>query len=281
MNTDEKLVIARQLERLGVEIIEAGFPIASRGDFEAVERVAKEIRGVRVAGLARCVRKDIETAAEALQYAARPRIHTFLATSDIHLAFKLKITREDALRITRECVGYARTLCDDIEFSPEDATRSDLDFMCQVLQAAVDAGATTLNIPDTVGYTMPEEYGRLIRKVRETVHGDGLVISAHCHNDLGMAVANSLAAVAAGARQVECTINGIGERAGNAALEELAMALHVRQISIRRPARWIAPSFTPPASCSHARWASTCSRTRPSWDAMRLRTKPASISTVC
>jgi len=228
MDTDEKLAIAHQLERLGVDIIEAGFPIASHGDFEAVHRVASEIRGSRIAALARCVRNDIDTAAEALKGAARPRIHTFLATSDIHLAFKLKMSRQDALRTARECVAHARSLCDDIEFSPEDATRSDPDFLCEVLQAAVDSGATTLNIPDTVGYTMPEEYGRLIRKIRETIKGENLIISSHCHNDLGMAVANSLAAVAAGARQVECTINGIGERAGNAALEELVMALHVR-----------------------------------------------------
>jgi len=227
MHTEEKLLIAHQLQRLGVDIIEAGFPIASQGDFEAVQRIAAEIHHPRIAALARCVRKDIDVAAQALQGAARPRIHTFLATSDIHLAFKLKMSRQDALRTAHECVAYARSLCEDIEFSPEDATRSDPDFLCEVLQAAVDSGATTLNIPDTVGYTMPEEYGRLIRKIRDTVRGE-FVISAHCHNDLGMAVANSLAAVAAGARQVECTINGIGERAGNAALEELVMALHVR-----------------------------------------------------
>ncbi len=227
MHTDEKLIIAHQLEALGVDIIEAGFPIASQGDFEAVQRVAAEVHRPRIAALARCVHKDIDTAARALQGATRPRIHTFLATSDIHLAFKLKMSRQDALRTAGECVAYARALCDDIEFSPEDATRSDPGFLCEVLQAAVDSGATTLNIPDTVGYTMPEEYGRLIRRIRETVRGQ-FVISAHCHNDLGMAVANSLAAVAAGARQVECTINGIGERAGNAALEELVMALHVR-----------------------------------------------------
>jgi 2-isopropylmalate synthase len=228
MNTDEKLVIAHQLERLGVDLIEAGFPISSRGDFGAVQRIASEIRGSRIAALARCVRNDIDVAAQALKGAARPRIHTFLATSDIHLAFKLKLSRKDALRTARECVAHARSLCDDIEFSPEDATRSDPDFLCEVLQAAVDSGATTLNIPDTVGYTMPGEYSRLIHKIRQTVKGENLVISSHCHNDLGMAVANSLAAVSAGARQVECTINGIGERAGNAALEELVMAMHVR-----------------------------------------------------
>jgi 2-isopropylmalate synthase len=228
MNTEEKLVIARQLERLGVDIIEAGFPIASQGDFEAVQRVAGEIGGTRVAGLARCIRKDIDTAWEALKGAARPRIHTFLATSDIHLQYKLKMSRADALQHVKDYVSHARSLCSDIEFSPEDSTRSDPDFLCEVLQVAVDSGATTLNIPDTVGYTMPEEYGRLIRKIRQTVKGDNLVISCHCHNDLGMAVANSLAAVTAGARQVECTINGIGERAGNCAMEEVVMSLFVR-----------------------------------------------------
>jgi 2-isopropylmalate synthase len=228
MNTDEKLDVAHQLERLGVDTIEAGFPVASKGDFEAVQRISSEIRGAHIAALARCVRNDIDTAAQALKSAAHPRIHTFLATSDIHLSFKLKMSRQDALRTVRDCVAHASSLCDDVEFSPEDATRSDPDFLCEVLQIAVDSGATTLNIPDTVGYTMPAEYGRLISKIRETVRGKDIVVSSHCHNDLGMAIANSLAAVDAGARQVECTINGIGERAGNAALEELVMALHVR-----------------------------------------------------
>src|ERR1039458_1803248 len=228
MNTEEKLVMARQLERLGVDIIEAGFPVASQGDFEAVQRVASEIRGPRIAGLCRCIRKDIDVAYQALKAAARPRIHTFLATTDIHLTYKLKMSRQDALRNVRDYVAHARSLCDDIEFSPEDATRSDPDFLCEVLQAAVDSGATTLNIPDTVGYTMPEEYGRLFRKIRQTVRGENIVLSCHCHNDLGMSVANSLAAVAAGARQVECTVNGIGERAGNAAMEEVVMGIFVR-----------------------------------------------------
>jgi len=228
MNTDEKLVIARQLEKLGVDIIEAGFPIASQGDFEAVQRVANEIRGTRVAGLARCVRKDIDRAWEALKGAARPRIHTFLATSDIHLEYKLKMSRQDALRNVREWVSHARSLCDDVEFSPEDSTRSDRDFLCEILQVAVDSGATTLNIPDTVGYTMPGEYRSLMQKIRKEVKGDNITLSCHCHNDLGMAVANSLAAVEGGARQVECTINGIGERAGNASMEEVVMSLFVR-----------------------------------------------------
>ena len=229
MNTEEKLRLARKLEEVGVDVLEAGFPVASKGDFEAVKRIAEEIRGVRIAALARCIPGDIDTAWRAIQGAASPRIHTFLATSDIHLTFKLKISRADALRQAKEAVAHARTLCSDVEFSPEDATRSDVDFLCQVLQAVVDAGATTLNIPDTVGYTTPTEFHNLIKTIRERVNGmDGVTISAHCHNDLGLAVANSLAAVEAGARQVECTINGIGERAGNAALEELAMAMYVR-----------------------------------------------------
>lgn len=229
MNTGEKLRLAHKLESLGVDIIEAGFPIASTGDFEAVKRIANEIRDTRVAALARCTRHDIEVAWDAIRDAACPRIHTFLATSDIHLGFKLKMTRSDALRQAQDCVAFARSMCEDVEFSPEDATRSDINFLCEVLQAVVDAGATTLNIPDTVGYTTPTEYGNLIRTIRERIKGIGNVtISSHCHNDLGLAVANSLAAVSAGARQVECTINGIGERAGNASLEEVVMALHVR-----------------------------------------------------
>jgi 2-isopropylmalate synthase len=229
MNTAEKLRLAHKLSALGVDIIEAGFPIASSGDFDAVRRIATEVRKTRIAALARCVPQDIKCAWDAIQVAARPRIHTFLATSDIHLSFKLKITRGDALRQAGESVAYARSLCDDVEFSPEDATRSNVDFLCEVLQSVVDAGATTLNIPDTVGYTTPTEFGALIRTIRSRLkRAEGVTISAHCHNDLGLAVANTLAAVAAGARQVECTINGIGERAGNAALEELAMALYVR-----------------------------------------------------
>jgi 2-isopropylmalate synthase len=229
MNSDEKLRLARKLEELGVDILEAGFPVASKGDFEAVKQIAEEIRGVRIAALARCVPGDISTAWQAIKGATQPRIHTFLATSDIHLTFKLKISRADALRQAREAVTYARSLCPDIEFSPEDATRSDVDFLCEVLQTVVDAGATTLNIPDTVGYTTPTEFYKLIQTIRARVKGmENVTISAHCHNDLGLAVANSLAAVEAGARQVECTINGIGERAGNAALEELAMAMFVR-----------------------------------------------------
>jgi 2-isopropylmalate synthase len=229
MNQPEKLRLAQQLERLGVDVIEAGFPIASDGDFESVKAIATVIRRPIIAGLARACQADIERAWEALKYAARPRIHVFLATSDIHLQYKLRITRDQCLAQAREAIRLAKSLCDDVEFSPEDATRTDHDFLCQVLEAVVEAGATTLNIPDTVGFTVPTEFGDLITEIRQRVKGiENIVISAHCHNDLGMAVANALAAVAAGARQVECTINGIGERAGNASLEEIVMAMRVR-----------------------------------------------------
>jgi 2-isopropylmalate synthase len=228
MNSGEKLRLARQLDRLGVDVIEAGFPISSDGDFESVRMIAAEIRRPKIAGLARANAKDIERAWHALQHAARPRIHVFLATSDIHLKYKLRMTREQCIAQAFEQVRFARTLCSDIEFSPEDATRTDLEFLCAVCEAAVEAGATTLNLPDTVGYTMPSDITRIFTAVRNRIQRDDVVLSCHCHNDLGMAVANSLAAIEAGARQIECTINGIGERAGNASLEEVAMALRVR-----------------------------------------------------
>jgi len=229
MNLEEKIRFARQLERLGVDVIEAGFPIASDGDFEAVSAVASECKNVTVAGLSRTVEIDIRRAWEALKYAKKPRIHTFVATSDIHLQYKLKKTREEVLKMTREAVELASSLCEDVEFSAEDATRSDVNFLCEVLSLAVNAGAKTLNIPDTVGYTTPGEIYDLIKTIRERVVQDkDVIISTHCHNDLGLAVANSLSALSAGARQVECTINGIGERAGNAALEEIVMATHIR-----------------------------------------------------
>jgi 2-isopropylmalate synthase len=229
MNVHEKLRLAQQLDRLGVDVIEAGFPIASDGDFEAVRSIANSVRRPIIAGLARARREDIDRAWEALQGAARPRIHVFLATSDIHLKYKLRITREECLEQTRESIRHAKSLCADVEFSPEDATRTDPAFLCEVVEAAIEAGATTVNIPDTVGYTMPEEYAQLIRTLSTNVQGiENVTISTHCHNDLGLAVANSLAGVQAGARQVECTINGIGERAGNAALEEIVMAMRVR-----------------------------------------------------
>ncbi len=229
MNRQEKLRFAHQLDRLGVDVIEAGFPIASDGDFESVKSIASVVRRPIIAALARAFRPDIERAWEALKHAARPRIHVFLATSDIHLQYKLRITRDQCVAQARESIRFAKSLCDDVEFSPEDATRTDPDFLCRLLDAVVEAGATTLNIPDTVGYAVPTEFGDLISTIRQRVKGiENVTISAHCHNDLGMAVANALAAVSAGARQVECTINGIGERAGNAALEEIVMAMRVR-----------------------------------------------------
>jgi 2-isopropylmalate synthase len=229
MNVPEKLRMARQLDRLGVDVIEAGFPIASDGDFEAVRSIAAALRRPTIAALARTCAPDIERAWQALKGAARPRIHTFLATSDIHLKYKLRISREQCLEQARQNVQLAKSFCNDVEFSPEDATRTDRNFLCQVVQAVVDAGATTVNIPDTVGYTMPAEFAEIIQMLRDRVRGiEKVTISVHCHNDLGLAVANTLAAIAAGARQVECTINGIGERAGNASLEEIVMAMRVR-----------------------------------------------------
>ena len=233
MSLDEKLEIARQLKRLGVDIIEAGFPAASPGDWAAVHQIAKEVGtadGPTIAALARANKDDIDKAWTAIQPAAKKRIHTFLSTSDIHIEHQFKSTREKMLERAREMVRYARSLCDDIEFSPMDATRSDPQYMYAVLTAVVAEGATTLNIPDTVGYTTPEEYAALIQGIFAHVPGiEKCVISTHCHDDLGMAVANSLAGVRAGARQIECTINGIGERAGNASLEEVVMAIHTRQ----------------------------------------------------
>ncbi|MGD1930015.1 MAG: 2-isopropylmalate synthase [Leptolyngbyaceae cyanobacterium] len=233
LNVDEKLKIARQLARLGVDIIEAGFPFASPGDFTAVQQIAEQVgtpEGPTICGLARATRQDIEAAGRAIAPAANGRIHTFIATSDIHMQYKLRKNREAVLAITEEMVTYAKTFTDDVEFSPEDAGRSEPEFLYQVLTAAIAAGATTVNIPDTVGYLTPTEFGDLIRGISENVPNiDQAIISVHGHNDLGLAVANFLEAVKNGARQLECTINGIGERAGNAALEELVMALHVRR----------------------------------------------------
>jgi 2-isopropylmalate synthase len=228
MNPMEKLRMARQLDRLGVDVIEAGFPISSDGDFESVKLIAAEIRRPKIAGLARANARDIERAWHALERAANPRIHVFLATSDIHLKYKLRMTREQCIETAFEQVRFARSLCPDVEFSPEDATRTDLEFLSAVCEAVVEAGATTLNLPDTVGYTVPSDITKMFTAVRERIQRDDVVLSCHCHNDLGLAVANSLAAVEAGARQIECTINGIGERAGNASLEEVAMAFRVR-----------------------------------------------------
>jgi len=231
MTTQEKLTMAHALEDLGVDIIEAGFAMASEGDFAAIATITQAVRKPRIASLARAKAEDIEMAARSVQFADRARIHVFLASSDLHLEYKLKLSRQQALDLCGESVRLARSLCDDIEFSPEDATRSDRDYLVEMVRIAVEAGATTINMPDTVGYMTPEEYGQMFREVRERVpaiDAEGIILSSHCHDDLGLAVANSLAAISAGARQVECTINGIGERAGNAALEEIAAALYVR-----------------------------------------------------
>src|SRR3979411_3491385 len=232
MNTAEKIRMARQLAKLGVDVIEAGFPIASRGDLDAVRLVAKEVRDVPIAALARARKDDVSAAIEALEPAASPRLHIFLATSDLHLRVKLNISREQALEAITSMIRHGRQRVGEVEFSAEDPGRTDIDFLCQVCRAAVDAGATVLNLPDTVGYAVPEEYGAMFTKVREYL-GDpqGITLSAHCHDDLGMAVANSLAAVRAGVRQIECPIKCIGERAGNASLEEIAVALAVRRES--------------------------------------------------
>ena len=230
MGLEGKLRMARQLARLRVDILEAGFPAVSEGDREAVRAIAREIEGPRIAALARCVPGDIEAAWDALRDSPRPRIHVFLATSALHREFKLRMAKREIVRRTSESVAAARDLTDDVEFSPEDGSRTEPDFLAEVVERAIEAGASTVNIPDTVGYTMPEEFSSLIGHLQRTVPKIGkVVISVHCHNDLGMAVANSLAAVRAGARQVECTVNGIGERAGNASLEEVVMSLRTRR----------------------------------------------------
>src|SRR3954449_4985558 len=230
LNTTEKLEIAHQLARLGVDIIEAGFPIASPGDFEAVQAIAREVHGPVIAGLARANPADVDRAWEAVRDSERPRIHTFVSTSDIHITHQLQGTREDVRGLARASVAQARELCEDVEFSPMDATRADVEFTAEILQIALDEGATTINIPDTVGYAMPQEYAAFLTRLYELVPGlADAVLSVHCHDDLGLAVANSFAGVQAGARQVECAINGIGERAGNASLEEIVMLLHTRE----------------------------------------------------
>jgi len=229
MTSEEKMQVARQLDTLNVDVIEAGFPAASEGDYHGVRDIAAAVRRPVVAALARCTDRDIDLAGEALRGAERGRVHVFIATSDIHLEHKLRIGRDDCVALAREAVRRARRYTDDVEFSAEDASRSDLEFLCRVVEAAIQEGATTVNLPDTVGYALPVEYEHMFRAVRERVPGaDRVTLSAHCHDDLGLAVANSLAAIAAGAGQIECTVNGIGERAGNAALEEIVMASHVR-----------------------------------------------------
>ncbi|MBU4560835.1 2-isopropylmalate synthase, partial [bacterium] len=230
LNIQEKLEIAKQLAKLGVDVIEAGFPISSPGDFEAVKLVAKEVKGPIIAGLARATKEDIKRAWDAVKYSQKPRIHVFLATSKIHMKYKLQKAKEEILKLAVEGVKYAKKLTDDVEFSPEDASRTEPKFLHQVVEAVINAGATTVNIPDTVGYATPIEFGNLIRGITQKVPNiNQAVISVHCHNDLGLAVANSLSAILNGATQVECTINGIGERAGNASLEEIVMALRTRK----------------------------------------------------
>jgi 2-isopropylmalate synthase len=233
MNTAEKLRLAVQLEKLGVDIIEAGFPAASEGDFEAVAKISSKLKKTEIAGLARANKGDIDRAWEAVRHAAKPRIHTFIATSDIHLEYKLKMSREQVLKNAVEAVRYAKTFTDNVEFSAEDGSRSDRDFLCKVFEAAIEAGATTVNLPDTVGYAIPNEFAELVKYVMAHTPNMGkAVLSVHCHNDLGLATANTLAAIAAGARQAEVTINGIGERAGNTSLEEVVMALRTRNNSL-------------------------------------------------
>ena len=230
MHDAEKLRMAHKIADLGVDILEAGFPIASQGDFDSVKRIATEVKGPRITALGRAKKEDIELAAKAIEPAEKSRIHIFLSTSDLHLAAKLKITREQAIDQIAEMVAYAKTFTDDVEFSPEDATRTDPDYLCKVCEVAIQAGATTLNLPDTVGYCVPQDYAAMFRMVLERVPGaKDIVLSAHCHDDLGLAVANTIASIEAGVRQVECAINGIGERAGNAALEEIAAILMVRK----------------------------------------------------
>lgn len=233
LTVQEKIIIAKQLAKLGVDVIEAGFPISSEGDFEAVKLIAQKVKGPIICGLARTTAKDIDRAWEAVKHAEKPRIHTFIATSQIHIEKKLRKTKEEVMRMAVEAVKYARSLCTDVEFSPEDSARTDINYMCDIIKAVIEAGATTINIPDTVGYAEPEEFGKRIHyifeKLGKLIEKKGIIISIHCHNDLGLAVANSLEAVRNGATQVECTINGIGERAGNCSLEEVVMNIKTRK----------------------------------------------------
>jgi 2-isopropylmalate synthase len=231
LNTEEKLRIAKQLAKLNVDVIEAGFPVASTGDFEAVQAIAREVRGPVICGLARANYGDIDRAWEALKEAEHPRIHLFIATSDLHLKYKLQKSRDEVLRLAVDGIKYAKQYTSDVEFSAEDASRSDIDYLCEVVEAAIEAGATVINLPDTVGYSVPSEFGEFIQEIRQRVNNiDKVILSVHCHNDLGLGVANSLAAVRAGANQVEVAVNGLGERAGNAALEEIVMALYTKQV---------------------------------------------------
>ena len=282
MSPEGKLRLARQLDALGVDVIEAGFPAASQGDLRGVQQVAETVRRPIIAALARCHDRDIVAAAEALQQAQRKRIHVFIATSDLHLEQKLRIDRATCIERVRAAVRQARGFTPDVEFSAEDATRSDLDFLARVVLVAITEGATTINLPDTVGYTTPAEYAALFRTIRERVPEAGnVVLSAHCHDDLGLAVANSLAAIEAGAGQVECTINGSGERAGNAALEEIVMAARVRPQSSRSNVRSIRGRSCARAGCCRSRSGSSRSPTRRSSAGTRSRMKRESTSMAC
>lgn len=246
MNQEEKLKLALQLERLQADVIEAGFPIASEGDYETVREIGKKIKQSTVAALSRTKKEDIERAASALEFAEKPRIHTFIATSDIHMKYKLKKSREEVLESAVEAVEYAHSLCEEVEFSAEDASRSDPEFLYEIFEAVIDAGAEVINVPDTVGYALPWEYGELIKGIKENVPNiDKATISVHCHNDLGLAVANSLIAVQNGAQQIECTINGIGERAGNASLEEIVMAMATRENNIGKKTNIVTEELYP------------------------------------
>ena len=283
MTKEEKIRIGRQLERMRVDVIEAGFPAASDGDFAAVQAVARVVKDSTVCGLARANESDIRRCGEAVRVAASPRVHTFIATSPIHMEKKLRMEPSQVIDQAVRAVKWAREYTDNIEFSPEDAGRSDLDFLCRILEQVIKAGATTINVPDTVGYTLPESFGNLIRSLRERVpNSDKVVWSVHCHNDLGLAVANSLSAVLNGARQVECTINGLGERAGNAALEEIVMAVRTRHdlFPMRDAHRCDANRAGEPAR-SRASPAFRCSRTRRSSAPTRSLTKRASTRTAC
>ena len=276
MNREEKLQLARQIEELGADIIEAGFPIASPGDLEATRAVAAELKQARVAALARAKQDDVEAALRGLDPAAKPRLHVFLATSDLHLKYKLRTTREQALEQIAKMVRFGKQNCEEVEFSAEDASRTDIEYLCQVVLAAVESGASVINLPDTVGYSTPDDYGEMFRKVRARLGAHpNVILSAHCHDDLGLALPNSLAAIDAGVRQIECTINGIGERAGNASLEEIAVAMKVRPDRYQVNTGILSLNCCiRPAACFRKSQTSPCRRTkRSSAQCVRARSR--------
>ncbi len=282
MSKEEKIRIARQLERMHVDVIEAGFPAASDGDFESVQAVARAIKDSTICVLARANEKDVRRCGEAVRIARSPRLHTFIATSPIHMEKKLRMEPTQVVDQAVRAVRWASEYTDNIEFSPEDAGRSDIDFLCRIIEQVIKAGATTINVPDTVGYTLPEQFGGLIKTLRERIpNSDKAIWSVHCHNDLGLAVANSLSGVMNGARQVECTINGLGERAGNASLEEIVMAVRTRQDIFICDTGIDATQIVPASSWCRGLPAIPCSPTRRWWAPMRLRTNPAFIRTAC